>query len=214
MKRSLEEAMRTVAALYVLKNGPYFGLEGVDPYDQERDARLYRGPYPVVAHPPCGPWGRYWFGGPSAKVRTKLGDDAGCFDRGLWAVRTFGGVLEHPAFSVAFKYHRIASPNPLGGWCSAGDGYGAWICQVHQGHYGHRADKATWLYAKIPRPLPELIWGPCEGKMRLDEGFHSNEERAAARAAGRKPLKRLSKTERAATPAQFKELLLSMARAA
>jgi len=47
-----------IAALYVEKNGCYFGLDGVDPWDEERDARKYDGPYPVVAHPPCQLWGR------------------------------------------------------------------------------------------------------------------------------------------------------------
>lgn len=47
----------TVAALYVERGGPYFGMPGVDPWDIERDARTYAGPHPVVAHPPCGPWG-------------------------------------------------------------------------------------------------------------------------------------------------------------
>ena len=47
----------TIAALYVEKNGAYYGLDGVDPWDEERDARKYAGPWPVVAHPPCQRWG-------------------------------------------------------------------------------------------------------------------------------------------------------------
>ena len=46
----------TVAALYVETGGAYFGLAGVDPWDQPRDARKYAGPWPVVAHPPCDRW--------------------------------------------------------------------------------------------------------------------------------------------------------------
>jgi hypothetical protein len=42
----------TVAALFVETNGAYYGLPGVDPWDESRDARLYDGPFPVVAHPP------------------------------------------------------------------------------------------------------------------------------------------------------------------
>jgi hypothetical protein len=49
----------TVAALYVDPRGPYASMPGVDPWDVERDARTYAGPYPVVAHPPCGSWGRF-----------------------------------------------------------------------------------------------------------------------------------------------------------
>ena len=50
--------MITVAALYVAKGGCYYGLPDVDPWDAERDARLYAGPHPVVAHPPCSRWCR------------------------------------------------------------------------------------------------------------------------------------------------------------
>jgi len=62
-----------IAALYVETGGPYFGVEGVDPWDATRDAREYAGPHPVVAHPPCKRWGRYWGGGPSAKVKRLKG---------------------------------------------------------------------------------------------------------------------------------------------
>ena len=44
-----------IAALYVETGGAYFGLEGVDPWDE---ARRYAGPHPVVAHPPCQRWGK------------------------------------------------------------------------------------------------------------------------------------------------------------
>ena len=82
-----------IAALFVLANGPYSEVPDVDLWDVERDARLYRGPYPVVAHPPCERWGRYWGGGPSVRVKRKLGDDNGCFVSALISVRRYGGVL-------------------------------------------------------------------------------------------------------------------------
>lgn len=93
----------------------------------------------------------------------------------------------------------------------AGDGLG-WTCCVEQGHYGHRARKATWLYA-VRVDLPSLRWGRSRGE-RLDEGFHSSEERHAARAAGQVPLRRLTTTENLATPLPFRDLLLGMARTA
>lgn len=34
------------AALYVQRGGAYFGLDGVDPWDEARDARTYAGPHP------------------------------------------------------------------------------------------------------------------------------------------------------------------------
>ena len=47
------EMIRTVAALYVEPDGPYSNLDGVEVWDEARDARTYAGPHPVVAHPPC-----------------------------------------------------------------------------------------------------------------------------------------------------------------
>ncbi len=99
-----------IAALYVQENGCYTDLAGVDPWPESRDARLYAGPHPVVAHPPCERWGRYWSGGPSAKVRRKLGDDGGCFVAALASVRTWGGVLEHPEASHAWRHHGLIPP--------------------------------------------------------------------------------------------------------
>lgn len=196
-----------IAALYVMPKGCYVGLEGVDPWDEARDARTYCGPYPVVAHPPCERWGRYWFGGPSAKVRRIKGDDAGCFASALASVRKWGGVLEHPAASSAWSAFDLAKPPRAGGWVRA-DQFGGWTCCVDQKHYGHLAQKATWLYA-AGCVLPELIWGKSEGGIRLDDGFHSKEERRRAVRTGIR--QRLSKNQRTATPPAFRDLLISIA---
>lgn len=233
-----------IAALYVETGGVYCGLPDVDPWDAARDARLYRGPHPVVAHPPCKRWGRYWHGGPLARERMLLGDDAGCFAAALWAVRTFGGVLEHPEASAAWGWFGLRAPPRHGGWWRAADGRG-WTCCVEQGHYGHRARKATWLYA-VGTELPDLKWGPSAAKVRLDDGFHSAEERADYargrslyndppagmsaddRACRRRFLERraalggkeacapeqLSAYERLATPLAFRDVLLGIARSA
>jgi len=80
-----------IAALFVETDGCYFGLPGVDPWDEPRDARLYAGPHPVVAHPPCQRWGRYWHGSPSNPHQFEKGDDGGCFAAALAAVRQWGG---------------------------------------------------------------------------------------------------------------------------
>lgn len=79
--------MKMVAALFVATDGCYFDLRMVDPWDRERDAMKYADPFPVVAHPPCERWGKYWFGGPSSRVRYKKGDDGGCFESALRSVR-------------------------------------------------------------------------------------------------------------------------------
>ncbi len=172
----------TIAALYVETGGVYFDLPGVDPWDEARDARAYAGPHPVVAHPPCQRWGRYWYGGPSIKVRKKLGDDGGCFAAALASVRRWGGVLEHPADSAAWRTFGIMKPLRSGGW-SVADDVGGWTCCVHQGGYGHPARKSTWLYA-VNVDLPSMRWGKVPGEFRrLDAGCHSTEEYRARKAA-------------------------------
>lgn len=208
-----------IAALFVESGGVYFGLDGVDPWAESRDARKYDGPHPVVAHPPCQRWGRYWSGGPSAKVRRVLGDDAGCFESALLSVLRFGGVIEHPEASHAFAAFGIRRPRRFGRWQPTEVGWKGyrsfgWVCCVEQGHYGHPARKATWLFHACPYELeapPDLIWGPSTGA-RLDEGFHSTEERRAARLAGRAPIKRLSTQQNLRTPPAFRDVLLELAR--
>lgn len=204
---------KPIAALYVATGGVYFGLDGVDPWDEARDARLYDGPHPVVAHPPCARWGRYWYGGPYwialGRPRKTLGDDGGCFAAALASVRRWGGVLEHPEGSHAWRHFGLNLPPRKGGWIVA-DWDGGWTCCVEQGHYGHRARKATWLYVRGCEP-PLLAWGKSAAKVRLDEGFHSKEERARAVKTG--ACQRLNAKERAATPIPFRDLLLSIARA-
>jgi hypothetical protein len=217
-----------VAALYVATRGCYFGLDDVEPWDgtEGRDARAYAGPWPVVAHPPCARWGRYWYGGPmlhKAGKRTKLGDDGGCFAAAIAAVRAHGGVLEHPADSHAWRVFGITAPPRAGGWI-VGDFTGGWTCCVDQGWYGHRAQKATWLYA-VGCALPSLRWGksPARG-VRLDEGCHSAQERQERRRRQRLGAlsggpsngftERMGKQERAATPLAFRDMLLAMASSA
>lgn len=204
-----------IAALFVATNGCYFDLADVDPWDKSRDARLYAGPHPVVAHPPCERWGRYWGGHPRQWPRLKLGDDNGCFAAALESVRKHGGILEHPEGSHAWRAHHLNLPPRDGGWVAA-DWFGGWTCCVEQGYYGHQARKATWLYAHSV-DLPSLKWGRAPGDfVQFEDSYHSAEERAAARARAVKTgaCQRLSHKQRAATPIEFRDLLLSIARSA
>jgi len=195
-----------IAALYVLESGPYYGLAGVDPWSEDRDARLYAGPHPVVAHPPCERWGRYWDGGPAAKVKQKLGDDKGCFKAAIASVRDWGGVLEHPEGSHAWNHFGLTKPPRSGGWIKADDQ--GWTCCVAQGHYGHPAQKLTWLYA-VRTDRPELTWGP---KPRYIDPSKYNSEEERKRMVKTGICQRLSKRQRATTPSEFRDLLLSIAR--
>lgn len=202
--------MTKIAALYVLTDGPYSNLKNVEAWDLKRDARTYKGPYKVISHPPCERWGRYWGGGPMLHGTSRqkiLGDDEGCFAHALWSVRTFGGVLEHPEASHAWAWFGLNKPPRNGGWIEA-DSFGGMTCCVAQGHYGHSAQKLTWLYVNKVK-TPELKWGLTPNKTRLDQGFHSKQERKTSKI---KKTKRISKFECAATPIEFRNLLINMVR--
>ena len=192
-----------IAALYVEKNGCYYGLPNVDPWDIERDARLYQGPFPVVAHPPCERWGRFSEGSMTKKTET-TGDDGGCFAAALASLRRFGGVLEHPAHSKAWDAFGLPKPPAKGGWLRIG--FAEWTCEVEQGHYGHKARKKTWLLAVGPKP-PELIWGPAEQRLpakRLAERGYESARRCGI-------IANMSSRQRQRTPPEFRDLLLSIA---
>lgn len=201
-----------IAALYVETGGTYFGLPDVDPWDITRDAREYRGPHPVVAHPPCQRWGRFWHGSTRKPHQYRMGEDGGCFAAALAAVRNYGGVLEHPADSRAWSYFGLTAPDREGGWGRA-DAFGGWTCCVEQGFYGHMARKPTWLYAASVE-LPSLRWG--RGVQRLHPvaleryGYEKARRIGMTAMVGGKNKTRI----RNATPPQFRDVLLAIARTA
>lgn len=207
----------SVAALYVQAGGAYFGLADIDPWDEERDARKYAGPDPVVAHPPCQRWGKMYFGAPGAVARgferKQLGDDGGCFAAALAAVRRWGGVLEHPWGSRAWPHFGLTVPERAGGWIMA-DFEGGWTCCVEQGQYGHYARKPTLLYVHGVVALPSLRWGYN----------HANLDPVIVERMGLKRAKRLGEvggrggginaSARIHTPHEFRNLLISLAQSA
>lgn len=203
------EFMPLLAALFVEPDGTYYGLDNVDPWDEARDARRYAGPHPVVAHPPCQRWGRFWHGSPAKPHQYRLGEDGGCFATALTAVRNYGGVLEHPAHSKAWAYFGLAKPAAGKGWTKA-DTFGGWTCSVEQGHYGHISRKATWLYA-VGTGLPELNWS--KGEQRLHPvaleryGYEKARRKGMMAMIGGKDKTRI----RNATPPEFRDVLLGIA---
>ena len=193
-----------VAALFVQKTGCYAGLPCVDPWDEQRDARTYAGPYPVVAHPPCARWSRL-AKFCEARHGLKVGDDAGCFAAALNAVRRYGGVLEHPAFTKAWAAHGLMRPRTKQhGWQR--DIFGGFVCYVEQGRYGHPVKKATWLYAfGMRNPIP-LKWGytpDANGELAKNQdergGMDKWRDATGYKAAN-------------ATPIEFRDTLIRIAR--
>lgn len=151
--------MIKVAALYVdTTSGPYPSLPGVECYGQasrngkqqglfgvpDRDARSYAGPHPVVAHPPCGPWGRFWW-------NYKGGEgDKSCGPTAIEQARAFGGVVEHPSESHLWQHMRLPKPG------EAPDKHGGRTFEVEQVDWGHMARKRTWLYVVGSDSLPAM----------------------------------------------------------
>lgn len=189
-----------VAALFVQSDGCYSQVPWVDMWPEDRDARNYMGPLPVVAHPPCQLWGAMaavnyarWGG-----EHNRPGNDGGCFAAALASVNRWGGVLEHPAKTRAWAAYGLEKPTGIG-WQRSGLG---WVCEVWQSAYGHRANKATWLYYVGHTAPFELRWNRPRGTHQI--GFPDQRGKAA-----NKPT--LSKREANATPLEFRDDLLKLA---
>lgn len=179
--------MTRVAALYVLqRSSPYAAIDGVDLWPKTRDARRYAGPWPVVAHPPCGHWSR---------SVAHLTHDVPEHDPELaliavGQVRRWGGVLEHTGRSLAWDAESAARrpilaplarevadlalprPAPYGTVPALAprDDFGGFSLEVRQCAWGDRRRKTTWLYfchvdpelvilpkPRLPPPPPEHI---------------------------------------------------------
>ncbi len=192
-----------VAALFVQKDGCYSGMDNVDPWCVDRDAMLYFGDLPVVAHPPCQLWGSLAFvnykrwGG----EHNRPGNDGGCFEFALQSVVRCGGVLEHPAFTRAWEKYGLTRPSGTG-WSE--NEQGGYVCEVWQSAYGHKARKRTWLYYYSP-----LGNEPFALKEDREPGTHQVgccDSRGKSR---NKPT--LSKKEANATPKSFRDELIALA---
>jgi hypothetical protein len=189
-----------VAALFVDPKGPYWADRRCDCWDEARDARNYRGPLPVVAHPPCERWSKL-----AASVEARypgrfpVGVDGGCFASALQSVLRWGGVLEHPAESLAWDEYCLPTPR-FGRWFGFLRNTQArprqvrmllYVTEIKQVDYGHLAQKRTWLLYVGMCPPPPLRWeglphakvvGFCSNRCK-----RPNSERLASSAASRTP---------------------------
>lgn len=227
---------KDVVALYVDRNGPY-PQRVADWYDDRRDARTHKSDArPVIAHPPCQRWCRF-AGLVESRWGHKRGEDGGLFAHALASVRRCGGVLEHPAYSDAWKAFSLPAPVTGAGWCPGAAPF-EWTCYVEQYQYGHLAKKATWLYYVGARQPWELRWSLVDDH-RADSGFswagnkgrtdnvrpalvgyaanHSGHRGPSLveRFSGRNPQdkrQRLTKKQARTTPPEFLDALIALAR--
>ena len=196
---------RMIAALYVQADGVYAGT-----------CRMWIcGPRPVTRGGIPGP-PRSWHirpapGGASIGTAARRGRTpekwattvAPRCRAGTAAARRAGEILPIPRHGLP-----TGCRAPSRGWQQDVGGGGAAL--VEQGAYGHKARKATWLYAV------GMIW-PAEvgrGRGRLlpfDGWYHRQKDHARARKTGQ--LQRVHKG-RAATPPEFRDLLIPLAASA
>lgn len=201
---------RTVAALYVDAAGPYAAIPGVDLWDETRDARLYPGPHPVVAHPPCARWCKL------AKFAEAcyglvVGDDGGTFAAALAAVRRWGGVLEHPAWTLAWPRFGLPEP-PARGWARSLLAPAEWFCEIAQSAYGHEAQKLTWLMLAHAEPPALTRWARPRGKKTVTH--LAQRHPGDFNDTGRGHADRMAKTAVHLTPPPFAEFMVALARSA
>lgn len=182
-----------IAVLFARHDSIYKTLPGVDVWDKERDALLWSGGCPVVAHPPCRLWGRlrHFARVPDADAERALA---------LWAVeqvQKWGGVLEHPAGSRLW----IAAGLPMPGDF---DDFGGWTLVVSQWWWGHKADKLTWLYicGVEPENIPAIPFRIGEPEYVVQSRKRENHR------------PHISKPEREHTPIGFAKWLIELARRA
>jgi len=199
--------MRTVAALYVDPRGPYPKLPAVECWDERRDARRYRGPHPVVAHPPCARWCKL-AKFVEAAHGTPVGADGGTFGLALAAVRRFGGVLEHPAWSLAWDHFGLTHPLSYR-WTRTREG--EWVCSVAQAAWGHEARKQTWILLVGAEPPDDTRWEKPRGTKAMT---YFSQRHPGDFNRSRSHAERMSSAAVHITPPAFAEWLVGMARRA
>lgn len=179
-----------VAVLFARHDSNYRAIPGVDVWDAERDARNWPGGGPCVAHPPCRAWGR---------LRQFAKPMPGEKEMAVWAVqavRRWGGALEHPYGSSLWGYCNLPVPGDRDQW-------GGWTLPILQWWFGHKAEKATWIYI--------VGCDPCmvpSYPVRLGEPTHVIRTRRRDKTG----VKWVSHAEREHTPPKMAEWMVELAR--
>lgn len=207
--------MSQVAVLFARADSVYKTLPGCDVWDEARDARKWPGGAPIVAHPPCKRWSslnnlvlaRY----PHRAADFAHGNDGGLFSLALHAVRAYGGVLEHPAYSRAWRTFDLPRPG-VGVWqqgiC------GGWSVELDQAAFGHVARKRTWLYAygAVPPAVPRTSVDHAPDGKVVRVYRRRNPDGSWSRQPSSEKNREISHKAAESTPRPFAEWLVDLAR--
>lgn len=181
-----------ISVLFAAPHSVYHSIDGLDVWDAARNALLWPGGNPIVAHPPCRGWSR---------MRAFCHNLAGEKELSVWAVeqvRCYGGVLEHPAGSSLWPFMSLPSPG-----CS--DEWGHTLI-VDQWWWGHLAQKRTLLYIvgckKKDVPIVPLRIGRPSHTMGLWRGRDKRPGKSRPE---------VQKKMRSATPISFALWLIELA---
>lgn len=123
--------MIPVSVLFVQVNSIYKKLN-VDCWDEVRDARLYNGNNPIIAHPPCRSWSKL------SHFSKHPPEEPGLAHFAISLIRKNGGVLEHPKGSRLFPAF-LPLPGSI-------DSFGGFTISIDQFWFGHKAKKNTFIY--------------------------------------------------------------------
>ena len=181
-----------VAALFVRRDSIYKSFDGIDAWDIDRDARNYKGVYPVICHPPCRAWGQLSH---MAKPRP---DEKALAIHAINVIRKVGGVLEHPRGSKLWREMGLPKPGQT-------DSFGGFSVVLDQFVFGHKAVKRSLLYINgcKPQQLPPV-------PMRFDAVEYTVASKIKKH-TGRRIKKEITKKEREATPPAFARWLIEVA---
>jgi hypothetical protein len=184
------------AALYIDPLGPYPALLGPEMcWDEKRDAREYEGPWPVICHPPCGPWGRL--------RHLYKGAEHDCAPRAVAQVHAYGGILEHPAGSKLWDAAGLPKP---GDW----NDYNGYTIEVCQCDWGHVARKRTWLYL-VGVPREAIVFPPPREPTHWISGGRWRVGKKAKTTPVPPGIKVCSAQQRRRTPVEFAKWLIALA---
>jgi len=154
----------TPAALCIDPLGPYPAILPLDRcWDRSRDVRTFTGPGPVIAHPPCGPWGKY--------RHRCIHQDPALGPLCVELVRRFSGIIENPANSRLFRHCHIPTPGQLDH--SGSDGF---TIELSPTSFGGRLPKPTWLYI-VGFNQEVMIPPPAQPTRRVEQVSHQERRR-------------------------------------